>query len=65
MHIKNIREVLKMNPALAIIVIIVCIAVWFFSSCLYKPIGRWIGAIGHDAIKTMKEEDEVNGEEKE
>jgi phosphotransferase system glucose/maltose/N-acetylglucosamine-specific IIC component len=54
-----------MNPAFVIIVILICVAVWFLASSLYKPIGRWIGRIGHDAIKTMKEEDESNGEEKE
>jgi phosphotransferase system glucose/maltose/N-acetylglucosamine-specific IIC component len=53
-----------MNPAFVIIVILICIAVWFLASSLYKPIGRWIGKIGNDAIETMKEEDK-NEQEKE
>lgn len=49
-------------PALAIIVILICIAVWFLASALYKPIGRWIGKIGRDAIEAMKEEDKDKNE---
>lgn len=52
-----------MNPALPVIVVVVCIAVWFLASSLYKPIGRFIGTIGKDAIDNMKDEEE--SEEKE
>lgn len=47
-----------MNPALAIIVVIVCIAVWFLASSLYKPIGKFISTIGKDAMDNMKDEEE-------
>lgn len=47
-----------MNPALVIIIAIICIAVWFLVSFLYKPIGKWIGTIWRDAIEIMKENDE-------
>lgn len=47
-----------MNPAFAIIVVIVCVAVWFLASCLYKPIGRFIRKIFKDAIDIMQEDDE-------
>ena len=47
-----------MNPALLIIVIIICIAVWFLASALYKPIGKFIYKIGEDAIDELKTEDE-------
>jgi phosphotransferase system glucose/maltose/N-acetylglucosamine-specific IIC component len=47
-----------MNPALTIIVILLCIAVWFLASSLYKPIGRWIGKILQNVIKNTKNESE-------
>lgn len=47
-----------MNPALGLIVILVCIAVWFLASALYKPIGRFIHKIGKDAIDELKDEDD-------
>ena len=53
-----------MNPAFYIIVIIICVAVWFLASSLYKPIGRFIGTIGKDAMDTMKDEEENESEEK-
>jgi hypothetical protein len=53
-----------LNPAFVIIVIILCVAIWFLASALYKPIGRWIGRIGKDAIDTMNEEDKKESEEK-
>jgi Sec-independent protein translocase protein TatA len=51
------------NPALIIIVIILCVAIWVLASALYKPIGKWIGRICKDAIDTMKEEDKNESEE--
>lgn len=51
-----------MNPAFLVIVVIVCIAVWFLASSLYKPIGKFIGRIGKDAIDTIKEENESEEE---
>ena len=54
----------NMNPALAVIVVIVCIAVWFLASSLYKPIGKFIGTIGKDAIDNMKDEEESEEKEK-
>lgn len=53
-----------MNPALAVIVVIVCIAVWFLASSLYKPIGKFIGTIGKDAMDNMKDEKESEEEKK-
>jgi hypothetical protein len=47
-----------MNPVFIIIVIIICVAVWFLASSLYKPIGKFIGTIGKDAIDIMKDEEE-------
>jgi len=48
-----------MNPALGLIIAIVCIAVWFLASALYKPIGRFIHRIGKDAIDELKKEDDM------
>lgn len=50
-----------MNPALALIIIIACIAVWFLASALYKPIGRFIHRIGKNAADELMSDDE--GEE--
>lgn len=47
-----------MNPALGIIIVISCVAVWFLASALYKPIGRFIHRIGKDAIDELKDEEE-------
>ena len=47
-----------MNPALGIIAFIVCIAVWFLASALYKPIGRFIHRVGKDAINELKDKEE-------
>ena len=47
-----------MNPALGIIGIIVCTAVWFLASSLYKPIGKFIHRIGKDAIDELKDMEE-------
>ncbi len=43
-----------MNPALGLIIAIVCIAVWFLASVLYKPIGRLVHRIGKSAIDELK-----------
>lgn len=47
-----------MNPALGLIVIVVCIAIWFLAAFLFKPIGKLVYRIGKDAIDEMKEENE-------
>ena len=52
-----------MNPALIIIVVLVCFALWISSSGAYKLIGRFFGGIGKDAIDTMKEIDEEENDE--
>ena len=51
-----------MNPSFIVLMIIVCIAVWFLSSVLYKPIGKFIYKIYEDAIDSMTEESEDNKE---
>lgn len=51
-----------MNPAFIILVIIICIAVWFLASALYKPIGKFIGKVGEDAIKELTDEEKENEE---
>lgn len=48
-----------MNPALLIIIILACIAIWFLSARFYKPIGKTVLDIGENAINEMMEEDEV------
>jgi hypothetical protein len=53
-----------MNPALGIIIVIICVAVWFIAYKLYKPIGKIIGKIGHSAIDTMKDKNNSESEEK-
>lgn len=53
-----------MNPALPVIVVVVCIAVWFLASSLYKPIGKFIGTIGKDAMDNMKDEEESEDKER-
>lgn len=52
-----------MNPAFIILVIIICIAIWFLASALYKPIGKFIGKIGEDAINELKDEEQENAEQ--
>ena len=47
-----------MNPAFVILLIIICIAVWFLASALYKPIGRLFYRIGKDAADVLNETDE-------
>lgn len=47
-----------MNPALLIIIVIACVAVWFLASALYKPIGRIIHRIGKDAMDELTSDDE-------
>jgi hypothetical protein len=51
-----------MNPALAILVFLGLVAIWFLASSLYRPLGRFIGTIASDAIDTMKSTD--NNEER-
>lgn len=51
-----------MNPAFIILVILLCISVWFLASSLYKPIGRFIHKIGKDAIDELTEEDKESKE---
>lgn len=46
-----------MNPALGLIVILICIAVWFLASALYKPIGKFFYRIGKGAIDELNSED--------
>ena len=52
-----------MNPAFIILVIIICVAVWFLASALYKPIGKFIGKVGDDAIKELSEEEKEKEKE--
>jgi len=51
-----------LNPAFIILVIIICIAVWFLASALYKPIGKFVGKVGEDAIKELTDEEKENEE---
>lgn len=51
-----------MNPAFIVLVIIICIAVWFLASALYKPIGKFVGKVGEDAIKELTDEEKENEE---
>ena len=51
-----------MNQAFIILVIIICIAVWFLASALYKPIGKFVGKVGEDAIKELTDEEKENEE---
>lgn len=44
-----------MNPAIIIIILAGCVALWFLASALYKPIGTFLHKIGKDAM------DEING----
>jgi hypothetical protein len=46
-----------MNPALALILIIAAVALWFLLSGLFKPIGNLIYRIGKDAIDIITEEE--------
>lgn len=46
-----------MNPALAVIVILICIFIWIFISGLFKPLGRWLQKKWNKAVK---EDDDVN-----
>lgn len=47
-----------MNPAFIIIILIVCVSVWFLASSLYRPIGRFICRIGQDVVDIMTEKSE-------
>lgn len=42
--------------------IIICIAVWFLASALYKPIGKFVGKVGEDAINELTDEEKENEE---
>ena len=57
-NIRSTERRQSMNPALGIIIVISCVAVWFLASALYKPIGRFIHRIGKDAIDELKDEEE-------
>lgn len=49
-----------MNPAIIIIVLIVCVAVWFLASALYKPIGKFLHKIGKDALDELTDAENNN-----
>lgn len=51
-----------MNPALAVLLFIGIIAIWFLLSGLYKAIGNFIYKIGKDAIDVILEEDKEKKE---
>ena len=57
-NIRSTERRQSMNPALGIIIVISCVAVWFLASALYKPIGRFIYRIGKDVIDELKDEEE-------
>lgn len=46
-----------MNPALGIIIVIVCVAFWFLASGLYKPLGKFIYRIGRDAVDELLDDE--------
>ena len=46
-----------MNPAFIILVAIICVAVWFLASVLYKPIGEFIYRIYKDAVDNMTKDE--------
>lgn len=35
---------------------------WFLASALYKPIGKFVGKVGEDAIKELTDEEKENEE---
>ena len=48
-------------PALILLIIIGTIALWFLCSCLFRPIGRFIGSIMKD-IRDATEDENTLGE---
>lgn len=52
-----------MNPAFILILIILCVAVWFLASALYKPIGRFLHKIGKDAMDELNDIESNDDEE--
>lgn len=51
-----------MNPALAVLLFIAIVAIWFLLSGLYRIIGNFIYRIGKDAIDEILEEDKEKKE---
>lgn len=47
-----------MNPALGIVVILICIAVWLLAFALYKPIGRFVSWVARKVTNSLFEKDE-------
>lgn len=52
----------NMNPALAVLLFIAIVAIWFLLSGLYRIIGNFIYRIGKDAIDEILEEDKEKKE---
>lgn len=47
-----------MNPAFILIVIFVCIIVWFLAAVLFKPLGNLIYKIGKNAFDEFKDDED-------
>ncbi len=46
-----------MNPALIIIVPLALAVLWFLSSFMFRPLGKFISKVYRDAIDDMNQED--------
>lgn len=45
-------------PAFYLIVILVCIAIWFLAAFLYRPLGGYFKRIFKDSVDAMTQDDE-------
>ena len=53
-----------MNPVFWLLVILAAVAVWFFVSMLFKPLGTYLFRIWKDAMKNLEIEEENEEETK-
>lgn len=59
---ESVVKIIMANPAFFIIIFMVCIAVWFLASALYKPIGKFMHRIGKDAVDELMDKEKEENE---
>lgn len=54
-----------MNPVFYLLIILGAVALWFFLTFVFKPLGKFFIRLYDDAVDVMSEEDEVKMNKKE
>ncbi len=54
-----------MNPILIVLAIVMAVAIWFFGSFLFRPIGKLFYRLWEDAEEAINYEEEENKNTKE